>query len=136
MRKSKQKIQCSYGIIKTSFLRKTTYSKPLSNLNQVSAFSIDVSRNTNHKVNRLHERALRIVYNDCVSFFQCFQGFIIFSFTIHHQNIQLLGTEIYKSLNDLPGRILKDSLQEEQTTLLRPRINSKSKHGPQREKLF
>ena len=26
------------------------------------------------------------------------------SFTIHHQNIQCLATEIYKTLNDLPGR--------------------------------
>ena len=56
------------------------------------------SRSCNNKINKLHERALRLVYNDYESSFD-----ILFnknkSFSIHHQNIQKLMIEVYKSLN-------------------------------------
>ena len=47
----------------------------------------------NDKINKLHERALRIVYNDIVT---SFEDLLIKdkSFTIHFQNIQLLAIEI------------------------------------------
>ena len=63
-------------------------------------------RQINNKINKLHERALRIVYNDSVT---SFEDLLIKdnSFTIHHQNIQSLATEIYKALNDLPAGNLK-----------------------------
>ena len=53
------------------------------------------SRHTNNKINRLHERALRIVYNDYES---TFEQLLINdkSFSIHHQNIHKLMIEIYK----------------------------------------
>ena len=51
------------------------------------------SRRTN-KFNRLHERALRIVYNDDVSTFHELLA-MDKSFYIHHQNIQRLLNEIY-----------------------------------------
>ena len=64
-------------------------------------------RQINNKINKLHERALRIVYNDSVT---SFEDLLIKdnSFTIHHQNIQSLATEIYKALNDLPAGNLKE----------------------------
>ena len=45
------------------------------------------------KINKLHERALRIVYNNTVT---SFENLLIKdkSLTIHHQNIQLLAIEI------------------------------------------
>ena len=59
-------------------------------------------RQTNDKINKLHERALRIVYNDTITSFEelLIQGK---TFTIHHQNIQSLAIEMYKPVNNLPG---------------------------------
>ena len=54
----------------------------------------------NGKINKLHERALRTVYNDTVT---SFENLLIKdkSFMIHHQNIQLLAIEIYKTIHNL-----------------------------------
>ena len=64
-------------------------------------------RQINDKINKLHERALRIVYNDTVT---SFENLLIKdkSFTIHHQNIQLLAIEIYKAIHNLPGGNLSE----------------------------
>ena len=56
------------------------------------------SRNANNKINKLHERALRIVYDDYNSKFEELltkDG----SFTIHQQNIQTLAIEMFKIYN-------------------------------------
>ena len=62
------------------------------------------SRHTNNKFNRLHERALRIVYNDYES---NFEQLLINdkSFCIHHQNIHKLMIEIYKVFNNITDNI-------------------------------
>ena len=65
------------------------------------------SRRTNNKINRLHERALRIVYDDDVSTFDQLLA-MDKSFCIHHQNIQRLLTEIYKVLHDISGNSWKE----------------------------
>ena len=54
----------------------------------------------NDKINKLYEKALRIVYNDTVT---SFENLLIKdkSFMIHHQNIQLLAIEIYKTIHNL-----------------------------------
>ena len=64
------------------------------------------SRSTNNKINRLHERALRIVYDDDVSTFDQLLA-MGKSFCIHHQNIQRLLIEIYKAFHDTSGNSLK-----------------------------
>ena len=58
------------------------------------------SRTINNKINRLHERALRIVYSD---FKSSFEGLLMKdnSFSIHERNIQGLAIGIYKFLNGL-----------------------------------
>ena len=54
-----------------------------------------INRGTNHKVNRLHERSLRILYKDYVcSYAELLQKDN--SVTVHTRNIQLLAIEIYK----------------------------------------
>ena len=55
---------------------------------------------TNYKINRLQERALRLIYNDHISSFEELlskDG----TYTIHEQNIQNLTIEMLKALNDL-----------------------------------
>ena len=65
------------------------------------------SRHTNKKVNRLHERALKSIYDDNISTFD--QWFALNkSFCTHHQNIKRLLIEIYKSLHDISGNSLKE----------------------------
>ena len=58
------------------------------------------SRANNNKINRLHERCLRIVYNDKQSSFNKLlekDG----SVSIHMRNIQILATERHKLINNL-----------------------------------
>ena len=53
------------------------------------------NRTTNRKINRLHERYLRIIYNGKQSYFEDFlekDG----SVSIHDRNIQYLVVEMYK----------------------------------------
>ena len=59
-------------------------------------------RRTNDKINKLHGRALRIVYNNTIT---SFEELLVEdkTFTIHHQNIQSLAIEMYKAVNNLPG---------------------------------
>ena len=65
------------------------------------------SRAANNRINRIHERSLRIVYNDNASSFlelldkDC-------SVSIHHRNLQVLCIEIYKIKNNLSSEVLKE----------------------------
>ena len=70
------------------------------------------SRSTNRRINRLHERALRLIYDDYQLTFEELlekDG----SLTIHHYNIQTLCIELYKLYHNLwkasncPCRIYK-----------------------------
>ena len=64
-------------------------------------------RKSNNLINRIHERALRIAYNDYESNFnQLLEKDN--SVTIHHRNIQALATEIYKTLNNLNPIFMKE----------------------------
>ena len=53
------------------------------------------SRTLNNKINKLHERALRIAYdNDSPSFQELLN--LDNSTTVHHRNLHRLATEMYK----------------------------------------
>ena len=56
------------------------------------------SRTLNNKINRLHERCLRIIYNDNTS---SFTDLLVIdnSVSMHRRNIQVLATELYKFVN-------------------------------------
>ena len=56
------------------------------------------SRTINNRINRLHERALRLAYKDSTSSFEELLAKDK-SFTIHHRNLQKLVTEIFKVKN-------------------------------------
>ena len=65
------------------------------------------SRTMNNKINRIHERALRLVYSDHVSSFDEFLKKER-SFSIHHRNIQSLAIELYKFFHGLSPSIMKN----------------------------
>ena len=64
------------------------------------------SQKSSNKINRLHERSLRIVNNDYESTYEELLSHDN-CFSIHDQNIHHLAAEIYKAANDLSGRIQK-----------------------------
>ena len=59
----------------------------------------------NKKINRLHERPLRIVYSDQSSTFEELLERDK-TFSIHHKNIQSLAIEIYKFVNCFSPEIM------------------------------
>ena len=65
------------------------------------------NRTTNRKINRLHERCLRIIYNDTQSSFKMLLEKES-SVSIHDKNIQCLATEMYKVSNGLSPPIVSD----------------------------
>ena len=65
------------------------------------------SRKLNNRINKIHERALRLVYNDN---FSTFEELLIKSnsVSVHHKNIQNLAIELYKTKNNIGPELLKD----------------------------
>ena len=61
-------------------------------------------RKSNNKINRIHERALRIVYTS--SFEELLDKGE--SFSVHHSNIQTLAIELYKVTHNLSNNIFKE----------------------------
>ena len=61
----------------------------------------------NNRINRIHERALRLVYQDnTLSFNELLE--LDNSVKIHHRNLQVLVTEIFKVKNGLAPEIMKE----------------------------
>ena len=65
------------------------------------------SSNRNNKINRMHEKCLRIVYNDNTSSYEELLE-IDNSVSVDHRNTQILATELYKIVNGLSPDIMKD----------------------------
>ena len=65
------------------------------------------SRTLNNKINKLHERALRVTYNDETSSFEELLHKDN-TFTIHERNLQKLATLMYKVKNNLSPQIVCD----------------------------
>ena len=64
-------------------------------------------RNLNNKINKLHERTLRMLYkDDCSTFNELLikDG----SVSVHNRNIQIVAIEMYKSKHGLSPELLKD----------------------------
>ena len=65
------------------------------------------SRGINNKINRIHERALRITYNDKSSSY----GELLTQYksvTIHHRNVRALAIEIYKVMQEISPPLLNE----------------------------
>ena len=65
----------------------------------------------NQRINRLHERALRLVYDDLTSSFEELLNKDN-SYTIHQRNIQTLALEIFKTKNNCNPEFMKDIFVE------------------------
>ena len=73
------------------------------------------SRTHNNRINKLHERALRIVYKDDISTFQQLLDYDN-SVTIHDRNIQFISIEMYKVKNNISPSSLSDFVDIRETT--------------------
>ena len=62
------------------------------------------SKTLNNKINRLHERCLRLIYNDK----HCSTIPLDWSVFIHTRNLQLLVTEMYKSAKGMSPKIMQE----------------------------
>ena len=65
------------------------------------------SKRLNNRINQLHERALKLAYNDYMSTFESLlqrDNYV----TIHGRNLQLLATEMYTLRNGLAPKIMQD----------------------------
>ena len=81
------------------------------------------SRGLNNKINRLHERCLRIIYNDKRSNFEELLNKDN-SVSIHHHNIQALAIELYKVVNDMSPEVISEVFQVRDTPYYNLRNNS------------
>ena len=87
------------------------------------------SRSLNNRINRIQERALRIVYNDNLSTFNELllrDG----SVTIHERNIQILAVELYKVINDLAPDIMMEVFAKKQSSKYCTRFPFQSRNVP------
>ena len=66
------------------------------------------SRRHNNKINSIHERAIRITYQDNTSTFQELLNKDNFV-SIHHRNFQVLATEMFKIHKGLSPEILGET---------------------------
>ena len=73
------------------------------------------SRTLNNKINKLHERALRLVYDDKQSTCEELLN-INKSITIHHRNLQVLVTELYKVHYGLAPEPMNDIFEKRGVT--------------------
>ena len=82
------------------------------------------SRALNNKINRLHERCLRIIYNDKTSTLRSTLGKDN-SVSIHYRNVQALAIEMYKVANGMSPEIMNETLQFREKSHYNLRYTSK-----------
>ena len=85
---------------------------------QLLSFGIHVmchSRALNKKMNKLHERALRLVNDDRQSKFDELLN-IDKSVTIHYRNLQVIATELYKVHHGLAPELINDIFKKSNVT--------------------
>ena len=84
------------------------------------------SRQINQKINSVHERAIRLVYNDYETSFEELLRKDN-SLLIHHRNIHKVAIEMFKVKNNISLPLMKDffKLNESQySTFIRPKIET------------
>ena len=88
------------------------------------------SKKMNRKINHIHERALRLVYDDYES---SFHELLIKdnTVTIHHRNIQYVAIEMYKIIHNLYPPIMNELVDGQNnlsgrsnTSFIKPKVNT------------
>ena len=99
--------------LSTDKLRVIMKAFVLSQFNYCPLVWMFCSRELNNCINRIHERALRLAYKDYISTFEELLDKDK-SFTIHHRNLQILVTEIYKFINGYSPKIMENIFELKQ----------------------
>lgn len=86
------------------------------------------SRKMNNRINHIHERALRLVYEDYTSSFDELL-LVDNSVCIHHRNIQKVAIEMFKIKNNMAPILISDlfnfqNCERTKSSFQRPKINS------------
>ena len=76
------------------------------------------SRRINRKINHIHERALRLVYDDYTASFDDLLKKDK-TVSIHHRNIHYVAIEMYKVKNNLSPPLMRDIFEEKETSSTR-----------------
>ena len=113
---------------KTRILMKSFFDSQFSYCPLIWMF---INRGTNQKINRLHERSLRILYKDDTSSFEELLTKDN-SVTVHSRNIQLLAIEMYKVKNNISPNYIREIFPfsnsnyntRTSNTFERPRVNT------------
>ena len=92
------------------------------------------SRSMNKKINHIHERALRLVYQDYTTSFEDLLKKDV-SLTFHHRNIHQVAIEMFKTKHDLSPPFMKEIFTHNANsvgtrsgdTFVRPRVDSVKK---------
>ena len=111
LKKASQKLHALARIVNYMDLhkRKVLMKAFITSQFQLSINLVLHSRTLNNRIN-IHESALRLTYNDNQSSFkQLLEK--DHPVTVHHKNLQVLVTEIFKVKNDLVPDIMKDVFQ-------------------------
>ena len=69
------------------------------------------NRTTNSKINRVHEKCLRIIYNDKQSSFKTLSEKDS-SVSIHDRNVQYLAIEMYKVSNGISPPLVSNIFRQ------------------------
>ena len=86
------------------------------------------NRSFHHRINRIHERSLRIVYKDDVSTFEQLLKKSK-SVTIHNRNLQCLATEIYKAINNLSSALMHKLFKVKDKTYNLRNVKTLARHN-------
>ena len=97
--------ECKRKVLLKSFI--------LSQFNYCPIIWMYCQRQSNNLINRIHERALRIAYNDYLSNFDALLEKDN-AITIHERNIQALAIEIYKTVHHLSPDLMTEIFKPNQ----------------------
>ena len=91
----------------TEMLKQVMQASVVSHFSYSPLVSMFYDRSLNHRINYIHERALRFAYKDYqTDFWSLLEQRNLVS--IHEKNLQLLMTEIYKTRSGLSPPFMKD----------------------------
>ena len=77
----------------------------ISQFNYCYLIWMSYNRTLNNRINKIHERVLRLVYQKNLSFSELLE--LDSAVTLHERNLQVLITEIFKVKNNLSPEIMK-----------------------------